>query len=62
MILGGEIKDGKMSSFSSGFQTLKHEFPLYFLYELLMSLRINQTEYPNINILIISLYGRQLVK
>ena len=31
MILGGEIKDAKMSSFSSDFQTLiKHQFPLYF--------------------------------
>ena len=40
MILEGEIKDAKMSSFSSDFQTLiKHWFPLYFLYELLMSLR-----------------------
>ena len=30
-----------MSSFSSDIQTLiKHQFPLYFLYELLMSLRI----------------------
>ena len=40
MILEGEIKDAKMSSFSSDFQTLiKHYFPLFFLYELLMSLR-----------------------
>ena len=40
MILEGEIKDAKMSSFSSDFQTLiKHKFPLFFLYELLMSLR-----------------------
>ena len=40
MILEGEIKDAKMSSFSSDFQTLiKLQFPLYFLYELLMSLR-----------------------
>ena len=40
MILEGEIKDAKISSFSSDFQTLiKHQFPLYFLYELLMSLR-----------------------
>ena len=40
MILDGEIKDAKMSIFSSDFQTLfKHWFPLYFLYELLMSLR-----------------------
>ena len=39
MILEGEIKDAKMSSFSSDFQTLiKHLFPLYFLYELLISL------------------------
>ena len=42
MILEGEIKDVKMSSFSSDFQTLiKYDFPLYFLYELLMSLRMN---------------------
>ena len=35
----------KMSSFSSDFQTLKkHLFPLYFLYELLMSLRITFSE------------------
>ena len=34
MILEGEIKDAKMSSFSSDFETLiKHYFPLYFLYE-----------------------------
>ena len=40
MILEGEIKDAKMSSFSSDFQTLiKHLFPLYFLYESLISLR-----------------------
>ena len=40
MILEEEIKDAKMSSFSSDFQTLiKHLFPLYFLYELLISLR-----------------------
>ena len=40
MILEGEIKDAKMSSFSSDFQTLiKLQFPLYFLYELLMPLR-----------------------
>ena len=40
MILEGEIKDAKMSSFSSDFQTLiKHQFPLNFLHELLMSLR-----------------------
>ena len=31
-----------MSSYSSDFQTLiKHYFPLYFLYELLMTLRMN---------------------
>ena len=41
MILEGEIEDAKMSSFSSDFQTLlKHYFPLYFLYELLVSLRL----------------------
>ena len=42
MILEGEIEDAKMSSFSSDFQTLikHHKFPLYFLYELLMSLRL----------------------
>ena len=40
MILEGEMKDAKMSSFSSNFQTLiQHLLPLYFLYELLMSLR-----------------------
>ena len=40
MILDWEFKDAKMSRFSSDFQTLiKHWFPLYFLYELLMSLR-----------------------
>ena len=42
MILEGEIKDAKMSSFSSDFQTrIKHSFPLYFHHELLMSLRSN---------------------
>ena len=40
MILKGEMKDEKMNSFSSHFQTIiKHKFPLYFLYELLMPLR-----------------------
>ena len=40
LILEGEIRDAKMRSFSSDFQTLvKHSFLLYFLYELLMSLR-----------------------
>ena len=40
MILEGEIKDTKMSSFSSDFQTLiKLKFSLYFLYELVISLR-----------------------
>ena len=40
LILEGEIKDTKLRSFSSDFQTLiKHWFPLYFLYELLISLR-----------------------
>ena len=40
MILEGENKDAKMSSSSSDFQTLmKHEFLLYFRYELLMSVR-----------------------
>ena len=42
MIFEGEIiiKDTKMSSFSSDFQTLiKLKFPLYFVYELSMSLR-----------------------
>ena len=35
ILMEGEIKDAKMSSFSSDFQTLiKHSFPLYFLYEL----------------------------
>ena len=36
MILKGEIKDAKMSSFSSDFQ-LNINFPLYYLYELLMN-------------------------
>ena len=42
MILEGEIKDTKMSSFSSDFQTLIKLYFLcmYFLYELLMALRI----------------------
>ena len=41
IIVEGEIKDAKMSSFSSDFQALiKHFFPLYFLYELLIKLRI----------------------
>ena len=41
MILPGEIKDAKMSSFTSDFQTLiKHLCPfLHFLYESLMSLK-----------------------
>ena len=40
MILDGEIKDAKMASFSSDFQTLIiHKILLYFLYELFMSLR-----------------------
>ena len=40
MILEGEIKYAKLRSFSSDFQTLiKRLFLLYFLYELLMSLR-----------------------
>ena len=44
MILGGEIKDAKMNSFSADFQTLiKHQFSFYFLYELSMSLRTNHT-------------------
>ena len=38
MILEGEIKDAKMSSFSSDFQTLI-KLLLYFLYELLTGLR-----------------------
>ena len=42
MILEREIKDAKMSTFSSDFQTLIF-FPLYFLNVLLMSLRsVNQ--------------------
>ena len=40
MILEGEIRDAKMNSFSSNFQTrqtlVKHKLPLYFLYEFLM--------------------------
>ena len=44
MILGGEINDAKMGSFSADFQTLiKHQFYFYFLYELLMSLRSDHT-------------------
>ena len=40
LILEGEIMAAKMSSFSSDFQTLiKHSFLLYFLHELLMSLK-----------------------
>ena len=40
MILEREIKDAKMSSFSSDFQTLiKKLISFYSLYELLMSLR-----------------------
>ena len=41
MILDGEIKDAKMASFSSDFQTLIiHKILLFFFfYELLMSLR-----------------------
>ena len=39
IIFEGEIKDAKMNSFSPDIQTLiKHQFPLNFLYELLMSL------------------------
>ena len=56
MILEGEIKDAKMSSFSSDFETvIQHQFPLYFLYELLMSLRkcyqikINLSEFMQAN-------------
>ena len=45
MILAGEIKDAKKSSFSSDFQTLiKHSLPLYFLHRLLMSLRKEDQE------------------
>ena len=40
ILLEGEIKNAKMNSFSSDLQALiKHLFPLYFLYELLMSLK-----------------------
>ena len=40
MLLEREIKNAKMSSFSSDLQTfIKHLFPLYFLYESLMSLK-----------------------
>ena len=43
IIFEGEIKDAKMSSFSSDIQTfIKHQFPLNFLYELLMSLRSSE--------------------
>ena len=46
MILQGEIKDAKMSSFSSDFQTFIKQltFPLYFLYELLMNLRSKEVK------------------
>ena len=41
-VSNAKVKDAKMSSFSTDFQTLiKHQFPLYFLHELLMSLRID---------------------
>ena len=50
MILERELKDAKMSSFSSDFQTLvKHQFPLYFRYELLMSLRSEDWRYEGNN-------------
>ena len=50
MILEGEIKDAKLRSFSSNFQTLvEHYFPLYFLYELLMSLRSIEIKYTKLN-------------
>ena len=50
MILEGEIKDAKLRSFSSNFQTLiEHNFPLYFLYELLMSLRSIEIKYTKLN-------------
>ena len=43
MILKEEIKNAKMSSFSSDFQTLNQRyFPLYF-HELLVSLRMTWT-------------------
>ena len=46
IIVEGEIKDAKISSFSSDFQTLiKHKFPSYFLFELLMSLRRFDTSF-----------------
>ena len=47
MILEGEIKDAKVISFSSDFQTLiKLLFSLYFPYELLMSLSRTFQELP----------------
>ena len=50
MILEGEIKDAKMSSFSSDFQQLnKHQFPLYFVYEILMSLGSERPSYSSIS-------------
>ena len=50
MILEGEIKDAKLRSFSSNFQTLvERYFPLYFLYELLMSLRSIEIKYTKLN-------------
>ena len=41
-----KVKDAKMSSSSSDFQThITHQFPLYFLYELLMTLwRMHETQ------------------
>ena len=61
IILGGQIKDAKMSSFSSAFLTLiKHQFPLYFLYELLMSLRsVFRTQCFNVRA-ILQLLGREV--
>ena len=42
MILEGETKDAKINSFFyliSKHSLIKHQFPLYFLYELIISLR-----------------------
>ena len=50
IIVEGQIKDAKMSSFSSDFETLiKHKFPLYFLYELLRSLRRFDTSFSGLS-------------
>ena len=53
MIFRGEIKDAKMSKFSSDFRTLiQHQFPLYFLYELLLRLRMLYHQFTVKNIIL----------